>query len=415
MTIEMTDRFIRAIKPPLRGRDEYSDSKRPGLRLRVSAAGRCTWIYERRIKGGRKMKATLGQWPALGLSEARRMALAMEAEAAQGIDRVSVQRVEREAAEKIKRETMTTAEVIELYGTLHLAGLKNEVERKERRRNLERAFKAKLERPVSSLTPADCQRAIDEKTAAGKKTMANRLRSHLRHFTGWAARRGYIPEDIGLAIDRPAREKPRELVLSISQVRTIYETADMLGPVWGNIVKLLVLTGQRNAEIRELRWDEVSLKARRITKAGSATKNSKAHVTHLSAAASAIIEAMQDLATSDKYVFSFYGDNPPAGTSKAKARLDNALGEDFPSWHLHDLRTAMTTALAESGFSEGVADRILNHSATGSAPSAVARVYMQGDLLSERARALDAWAEMITEPLANTTENVVTLGSTTSG
>ncbi|WP_417463078.1 tyrosine-type recombinase/integrase [Kordiimonas sp.] len=409
--IELTDKFIRAIKPPSSGRDEYSDRKRAGLRLRVSATGRFTWMYERRIKGGRKMKATLGQWPAIGLSEARRLALAIEAEAAQGIDRVSEHRAERENAERMKRETMTTAVVIELYGTLHLANLKNKIERKERCRNLERAFKAKLDSPVSSLTTADCQRAIDEKTAAGKKTMANRLRSHLRHFTGWAARREYLPDDICLAIDRPAREMPRELILSISQVRTIYESADMLGPVWGNILKLLILTGQRNAEIRELRWDEVNLSARRITKAGSVTKNNKAHITHLSGPANSIIEEMRGLSISEWYVFSFDGANPPAGMGKAKTRLDNTLGDDFPPWRVHDLRTAMATALAEAGFSEGVVDRILNHSASGSAPSAVARVYMQGDLLAERARAVDAWAQMITGTPAEATKNAVDLGS----
>ena len=52
--------------------------------------------------------------------------------------------------------------------------------------------------------------------------------------------------------------------------------------------------------------------------------------------------------------------------------------------------------MAEAGVTESVADRILNHSASGSAPSAVARVYNKAEMLPQRAAALDRWAEMVT-------------------
>ena len=60
----------------------------------------------------------------------------------------------------------------------------------------------------------------------------------------------------------------------------------------------------------------------------------------------------------------------------------------------------MASALAASGVPEGVVDRIQNHAATGSAPSAVARVYQQSDLLPQRATALDRWGEMVTNERA---------------
>lgn len=67
-------------------------------------------------------------------------------------------------------------------------------------------------------------------------------------------------------------------------------------------------------------------------------------------------------------------------------------------WVLHDLRRAQATALAEAGFSEAVVDRIQNHVAVGSRPSAVAAVYSLAKLLPERARALDYWANAVIEP-----------------
>lgn len=106
------------------------------------------------------------------------------------------------------------------------------------------------------------------------------------------------------------------------------------------------------------------------------------------------------------YVFTTTGTAPSSGVSKAKAVLDQAIAENrvrigstepMEHWVLHDLRRAQATALAEAGFSETVVDRIQNHVAVGSRPSAVAAVYTLAKLLPERARALDYWTSLVTE------------------
>ena len=79
-----------------------------------------------------------------------------------------------------------------------------------------------------------------------------------------------------------------------------------------------------------------------------------------------------------------------------KKQLDVILGDEFKPWRLSDFRTAMATALAENGEAETIVDRILNHSASGSAPSAVARVYNQAENLTQRAAALETWGRMVT-------------------
>ena len=63
----------------------------------------------------------------------------------------------------------------------------------------------------------------------------------------------------------------------------------------------------------------------------------------------------------------------------------------------------LASALCDAGEPEGVVDRCLNHAATGSAPSAVARVYNRSEMLPQRARVLDRWAAMVLaeEPTGN--------------
>ena len=101
MKANLTDRYLRNLKPPETGRLEISDTKRRGLRIRVSPKGSFVWMFEKRVKGGPKRKHTLGNWPALSLADAREAALEIEAEARRGIDRVAIEnerRLEEETA-----------------------------------------------------------------------------------------------------------------------------------------------------------------------------------------------------------------------------------------------------------------------------------------------------------------------------
>ena len=392
MKIELSDRFLRSPTKPETGRLEVSDTKRRGLRFRLTATGRATWVFEKRVKGGPKRKHSLGSWPAVSLSDARKAALEIEAESSRGIDRVANAEVQRLEAERAEAAKVTISQVLDKYFDLHLVTLRRGSERK---RQLEQAMCNMLASPIGDLQTRHLQAAVDEHIQRGKLVLANRVRAALRAFTAWAWQRGYLAEDVGQRVAKGAKESARERVLAIEEVQAIYAACNDLGQLWGPLFKLLVLTGQRRNEIVALRWEEIDFAGTRIVKPGSATKNGKDHITHLAPEALAVLASLKPVENSP-FVFTTTGATPVSGVSKAKARLDNLLREDFESWRIHDLRTAMATALAESGEAESVVDRMLNHSAVGSAPSAVSRVYQRGDLLPQRARAMEKWTDMVT-------------------
>jgi len=413
MRKKLTDRFLEGIKPPLSGRMTYTDTLRPGLHLRVGTR-KASWIFEKRVRGGSKRKHTLGTyctWSSTGqrvpvqmtLGEARERALEIEMEAGRGVDRIQIAEAERLATERAAATRMTISDVVDAYERLKLSSLRTGA---ERARELRKALSAFSKFSANDLSKRDLQSIIDEKVSSGRIVYANRIRSYLRAFTRWAARRDYLKEDIGFALEGAGRESPRDRVLSLNEVRDIFTATDELGPLWGPMFRLMILTGQRRGEIAGLRWANVSIEDRTITLAGSQTKNQKPHITHLSDPALAELVELDKHRASDEYVFSTTGRTPSSGISKAKRRLDKLLGKGMEHWRLHDFRRAMATALAASGVAEGVVDRIQNHSASSSAPSAVARVYQQSDLLPQRAAALDRWAEMVTSKQAR----VVRLG-----
>lgn len=383
--VRLTDRSVAALKPKDK-RYDVSDSLRVGLRVRVATSGVKTWVFEKRIRGGQLRSHTLGRFPVISLGEAREKALTLEKEAMEGIDR---------KAEAATQQTVST--VLDTYDKLHLAHLRTG---KQRRKQLDTALAKHLNGPISKLERRHLQEFIDKTAEAGTLVLANRYKAALSAFAGFAWRRGYTEHNIGAGLSNATREKPRDRVLTLEEVRTIYDATEFLSPLWRPLIRLLILTAQRRNDIAGLRYGEIDFERRRIDLPSARTKNGKPHIVHLSDPALALVEAFKpenDHDTPPDLLFTTTGTTAVSGFSKVKNHLDKLLPEDMEPWTFHDLRTAFATIMAETGASEGVVDRILNHAASGSAASAVARVYNQSQQLKPRAAVLNHWAALVTQ------------------
>ena len=93
MKKKMTDAFIRSIPKNPANRLEISDTEKIGLRFRMSSKGNASWIYQKKIKGGKRRGFKLGTYPALSLAEARLAAHKFQIDAEQGIDPIEADKV----------------------------------------------------------------------------------------------------------------------------------------------------------------------------------------------------------------------------------------------------------------------------------------------------------------------------------
>lgn len=386
--VRLTDRSIAALKPKEK-RFDVSDSLRIGLRVRVAPSGMKTWVYEKRIRGGPLRSHTLGRFPVISLSEAREKAIVLEKEAMEGKDR---------KVEIVGQETVSA--VLDKYEQLHLTNLRTG---KERRKQLNTALAKYMDTPISKLERRNFQSFIDQVAATGSLVHANRYKAALSAFSGFAWQRGYIDQNIGAGLPNALREKPRDRVLTIDEVRAIYDAAEFLSPLWKPCIRLLILTAQRRSDIAGLRFTEIDLEKQRFDLPAARTKSGRAHIVHLSDPALELVEALKpedSRGPTCDLLFSTTGKTPVSGFSKVKQQLDEML-PDLEPWRFHDFRTAFATAMAESGASEGVVDRVLNHSASASAASAVARVYNHSKQLKQRAAVLDHWSVLVTRHSAD--------------
>src|SRR5262249_55813403 len=142
--------------------------------------------------------------------------------------------------------------------------------------------------------------------------------------------------------------------------------ADELRLIWnglgddpyGDIVKLLALTGQRRDEIGSLRWSEIVFDKALISLPATRTKNSKPHDIPLSPAALEILKARPRLAGCE-FVFTT-GASGFRGWSNCKAALDRRIDAIAP-WRLHDLRRTCATRMADIGVLPHIVEAVLNH------------------------------------------------------
>lgn len=413
MRKKLTDQLLRSTKAPTSGRVVITDTERSGLRFRMTSSGSATFLLEKKIRGGKRRAFTLGTYPTMSLAEARAEALKIELEAQTGIDRIEAAKAEADAAAIEVMAARSVEDILEIYIANHVEqNLKSGQSREERKRQLRVCLSAFLNTRMDKLSRADLQSIVDAKAAEGKTPMANRLRAALCAFTGWAYGRGHIESDPGASLQKAGREASRTRTPTLNEVREIWSASYDCGLLWGPYFRMCVLTGQRSrGETLGMEWNWVNYAQTRLEI--PTTKNREPHIVHLSAPAIKELETLREtqkrLQLETPFVFTTNGTTPSSGVSKAKiqlekvinkARADRGLLEPMDHWVLHDLRRAQATALAEAGFSEAVVDRIQNHVAVGSRPSAVAAVYSLAKLLPERARALDYWANAVTEPMS---------------
>ena len=164
-------------------------------------------------------------------------------------------------------------------------------------------------------------------------------------------------------------------------MRAIWQaTAD--GRDYSAIIRLLMLTGCRVAEIGGLRWEEVTDDA--IELPGARTKNARPHVLPHTMPVRAILDGRE---RNGEFVFGRVSTRPFTGWSVSKAELDERLGDTVEAWTHHDLRRTAATKMADMGIAPHVIEAVLNH--VSGHKHGVAGIYNRSDYSEQKRHALE--------------------------
>jgi integrase len=391
MPSSLTDAVVSGAKPQKgqSGWREISDGGCRGLLLLVSPKGEKAWGVRFKV-AGKRQRHTLGGYPAVSLNEARKRARDYLSAARDGA------RPEEVDARR-KAATMTTTDAHDEYIKAMAATLRPHTKRLK-----EDMFKHHIEpklgrRLVASIGKIDIAELAESVVAKGLTTQANRVYSEIMALLRWCEQKGYVA---GVpAIRRrdirkvgAAKEKPRARTLDDTELAALWNMVGGMGDLTRDFTRLLILTGQRLSEVREMRWDEVDRDNALWVIPADRYKTGIDQVVPLSDAVMAILnsrwtEGLKGYVLAGTKEGQAFNGHTSAMKRIHKKIIKNEGKADF-TWH--DLRRTMRSGLSRLGIDDQTAEMVLGHM-----PQGMQKVYDMHDRVDERRDALKKWAEKI--------------------
>jgi integrase len=438
----LTDPGIGKISKAKKGaRVERFDAGVPGLCLRVTDKGVKTWAVYYRFPGiNRKgepallnQRLTIGQWPGVGIAEARSQARVVKDQAKASVNPKEAREAEKAAAGD---------EAADTFGAIAEEYIKIEcLERKLKNdkvlpptlkggREIESIIRRELmphwqHRSFVELRKRDAIKLTEGLVDAGKPAAAHRLHAIIRRIGRWAVRRDRIDLNPFADMDPPVDNVVRDRYLKPREIEAVWNAWDMMGYPFGPFGKLLLVTAQRLREVAQMQWPEIDYDNAMWIIPGERTKSGREMEVPLSSLALEILDTLPRFTEGDFVFTTTSGESPVAGFSTSKRRTDTLIlkaareqaeanGQDpelvkpVPPWRTHDLRRTARTGLAELGVPQIVAEKVLNHAER----NMLVKTYDRHEYAAEKREALERWSSRLREITEPPPENVVRLKAT---
>ena len=402
---KITKRSVDAIL--LGDRDHFLwDEELKGFGLKVTPKGARSYIYQYRL-GGREAKVrryTIGghgsPWtPTTAREEAVRLAHIV----ARGIDPGSLDLERRRVSVELAFDAYATRFLESCTG----AGWRRMVERTIRLH----AMPVLRQKPVPDIKRSDITAVLDRIPGTNVALRRNTF-AVLRRLFRWAIARGDLERSPLDGMDAPPAVDARERVLTDRELAAVWRATDEVGRLFGSIIKMLIVTGQRREEVARMDWRELDRNSASWTLPKERAKNGSSSLVPLNSWAVELLDLAAGTQEWPKQgiVFATSGGKPFSGFAKGKVQLDMRLESPgaIEAWRIHDLRRTLATGLQRLGTRFEVVEAVLNH--VSGSKSGVAGIYQRHDWANEKRLALQAWSRHIAALLTPPSDtNVVRL------
>lgn len=401
-TIDMTVRVVEALTPPASGRDEYKDSKTAGLYLRVTANGVKTFSFVGRPKGASKPeRATIGKYPGVKPEEARRRAVVMAGEMAEGVSVGAAARGRRKeltlqeaftlytqslTARRAKRgwppslwdlhvkpffalrrlSEITAKDLERWHASIPARILKRREEERQQREAEEAARRARIAEAQAirrrGPDPKPKAPSLSTNTVSGHRT-ANQALELVRTVYSWASKpqQGYFTGVNPATGHKMFPTNERERFLRPDELAPFFEAlAQEPNTTFRDAILIALLTGARRANVTAMEWRHVDLERAEWRIPGEVQKNGQPQTVPLVPEALELLKLRKE-ASKSKFVFP--SDRSEEGhikdPRKAWSRLLRQSG--LTDLRLHDLRRTLGSWQARTGASLVLIGKSLNH------------------------------------------------------
>ncbi|MCC6713900.1 MAG: tyrosine-type recombinase/integrase [Gammaproteobacteria bacterium] len=371
---------------------ELTEAGRQGLRIRVFPTGIKSWQFVYR-HAGKLHRIALGQFPAMGLKEAREELGKRRALLNRGVNPALLEREVKRA----QREAPTVRELAEDYLERYAKGERAKRSWREDERILNKDVLPRWgEMKAKDVRRLDVVALLDEIGDRGAQVMARNTFAVVRKMFTWAVSRGVLEASPCFGVKAPPAAPARERVLKASEVCALWRHLDDcgVGPAHAGVLRLILVTAQRKGEVIGAEWSEFDLKSRWWTIPGAKAKNGKAHRVPLSPLALEVLQALPRVEgcrflfphrhADDQHMLMTSTDHALRRAESRAVLAKAKVGEFTP----HDLRRTAASHMASLGVSRDVLARVLNH-----ADRSVTAVYDRHSYDREKRAALKRWSD----------------------
>lgn len=408
-------------KPPKR--ITYTDASTKNLIVMIWPSGNIYWMWQGKV-AGRTRQVHIGQYPAMGVAEARRAAAALSdaRDAAKMVgEEFELPRIrnraviEKQVAEAIVVPEATASRSCQwLWDEYMKRDGGGKASSKEKQRCWDKDFKPIIGHiPYSEITYDDVADIIAE-IAEDRVPHANHLVSYIKRCFRWAVTKGRpftkLEIDPLTNLVQPGAAGVKDRAFDEQEIIWFFKTVDAFGDEHGftTALTMILYNGVRRTEMFAMPWAEYTASSGQWLIPGKRTKNGDPLLLPLSPTSQALLKARRGHSGNHPYVFpASRGDGPLAGYQKRmeafRAKMMAIAGEErgeaveIPNWTLHDLRRTLRTGMGglrtpegESLIQQHICERVINHRL-----GKMVGTYDTNEYLVEKRRALLLWSDQL--------------------
>jgi integrase len=346
----------------------------------------------------------LGDYPTIGLADARTRAMDARRLTLDGIDPIEQRKQKRTEAKLELAKRMTFGECASQYITAHKASWKNAKHRQQWENTLKAyAYPTIGTLPVGSIDTSLVMKVL-QPIWMEKPETANRLRGRIESVLDWATASGFRP-----AVPNPARWKGHldnllparhKIAKTENHPALPFDEAPSftaaLHKQEGNAalaLEYLVLTVARTGEVIGARWREIDLAEAKWTVPAERMKAGREHVVPLPPRAVAILKKLRpDNPEPDDYVFPGRQSKKPLSNMAFLMLLRRMNHSDITA---HGFRSTFRDWAGDcTSFDHQTIEFALAHGISDKTEAA----YRRGTAIEKRRKLMQAWANYCASP-----------------
>lgn len=360
-----------------------------GLYIEIHPNGHKFWKIRYKVEGKEK-KVSLGEYPYLGLKEARLQR-----------DAFYVQRISGNLPSPKETKKKTTFKEVALeWLETRIKGVCSDGHAETVAGRLERfLFPTFGDRNIGEINTMDLLTLLRRIQEAGTVETAHRVKQIAGQVFRYGIATGVAERDI--SADLKGALKPKRPV-HLGSASSPQETAALIRTMMGYQGSALVehalwfsaYTFARPGEVRQAEWSEIDFVQAEWRLPPEKMKKRRQHIVPLSRQVFGILRQMQALTGHGRFVFPgnrnlVKGDRPMSeNTITAALRRLGLTGEEMTA---HGFRSMASTNLNEQGWAPDVIERQLAHVER----NAVRAAYNYAEYLPERRKMMQAWADWL--------------------